>query len=913
MKKIFALISVVFIVSSSFAQYADIPDSNFRNKLRELYPSCFNTAGLLDTTCSEIINEDSIAFVENPGIRNLDGIQYFKNLVTLNCSYVWFLDTIPSLPVSLKNFYCKSVALRTLPSLPQGLLKLSCWNNYQLTTLPVLPSSLIHLESWEGALTSLPILPEGLQFLYCASNNLTSLPAIPNSLLDLDFGYNKIPSFPVLPNTLKHLECNNNPLHTIPAFPASLEFLDCSADSLTVLPEFTDNGQWIYLACNSNQLTSLPTLPQLVTELVDCSNNRLTSLPRLTPTRRFDCRYNQISYIGDFYGPSFLYCSYNQLTSLPDLRVVEFLDISYNNITCLPKISPYFPWMDVSVIIDSSIKCNPNYDEHVIMNINLPHCNPTNNVNQCQPFPVIMGAIFYDNNNNNVRDAGEPYKRNAEVHLSTGLVVHSSNGGNYQIGPDSIGTYTVTVTPPPYFNVTPASALYTFTNYDTVVTKDFALQAAATVDSLTVRIIPINSAARPGFSFSYMISYENSGTTTLSPNIVFDYDQTRLNYSTSSVSGVVDNSNTLTYNTGVLVPGQSGSFIGYFTLNTTVPLGDTLNARADISANSFAGNDLVQNIVRGSFDPNDKQATPQLSPSQVASGKYIDYTIRFQNTGTDTAFNIVISDMLNGNLQAGTLQMLVSSHDCKATVKDNTVFFEFINILLPDSNVNEPMSHGFVSFRIKPQPTVAVNSTIPNKAAIYFDYNSPVITNTAGTLIKDFITVPLKLISFSAVPQNDNTTTLYWNTVNEINSKHFIIERGSDGLHFSSIASVAAKGMASNNYSANVADNNNGIVFYRLKMVDNDGKFSYSPIIKIDRRKNAAGFSVLTNPVKDILIINTTDRLLNNTSANIINTEGAVVKSFVIKEGSQTVEVKGLPDGIYYLKTMNGSIRILIR
>jgi uncharacterized repeat protein (TIGR01451 family) len=379
------------------------------------------------------------------------------------------------------------------------------------------------------------------------------------------------------------------------------------------------------------------------------------------------------------------------------------------------------------------------------------------------------------------------------------------------------------------------------------------------------------------------------------------------------VSGVMDNTDYLAYSTGPIVPGESNSFIGYFTLKTTVPLGDTLNAKATISANTFTAYDSVQTIVRGAFDPNDKQATPQLSPSQVASGKYIDYTIRFQNTGTDTAFSVVISDTLSDDLQKGTLQMLASSHNCKTTVKDNIVFFEFLNILLPDSNVNEPMSHGFVSFRIKPQTTVAPNTTITNKAAIYFDYNAPIITNTAGTLIKDFTVVPLRLVSFSAVPQSDNTVSLYWNTANEINTKHFVIERSNDGLRFNSITTVAAKGNANNNYNANVTDANTGVVFYRLKMEDRDGSFTYSPVIKIDRRKNTAGFSLLTNPVIDFIIINTTDRGLNNTQASIINMQGAVVKTFVVREGSQTVEIKDLPKGVYYLRTVNGSQKIMLQ
>jgi hypothetical protein len=201
---------------------------------------------------------------------------------------------------------------------------------------------------------------------------------------------------------------------------------------------------------------------------------------------------------------------------------------------------------------------------------------------------------------------------------------------------------------------------------------------------------------------------------------------------------------------------------------------------------------------------------------------------------------------------------------------------------------------------------------IPNKAAIFFDYNAPVITNTAGTLIKDFTVVPLRMVSFSAVPQTDNTTSLHWNTANEINTKNFMIEQSTDGIRFNSILTVMAKGNASNNYNAVIAEFNSGVIYYRLKIVDNNGSFTYSPIIKIDRRKNAAGFSILTNPVNDFIVINTTDRALNNTSCSIISSQGAVVKIFIIREGSQTVNVNGLSNGIYYLRTARGSSRIII-
>jgi uncharacterized repeat protein (TIGR01451 family) len=145
-------------------------------------------------------------------------------------------------------------------------------------------------------------------------------------------------------------------------------------------------------------------------------------------------------------------------------------------------------------------------------------------------------------------------------------------------------------------------------------------------------------------------------------------------------------------------------------------------------------------IVSTSFDPNDKQATPQLTPEQVTAGKRINYTIRFQNTGTDTAFNIVIADTLSSLLQDSTLQMIGSSKPCKVTVTGNVVFFEFLNVLLPDSGINSIGSNGYVSFSVQPKTSVN-SSSIPNTASIYFDYNVPVATNTATTLIQEPNTV----------------------------------------------------------------------------------------------------------------------------------------------------------------------------
>ena len=135
----------------------------------------------------------------------------------------------------------------------------------------------------------------------------------------------------------------------------------------------------------------------------------------------------------------------------------------------------------------------------------------------------------------------------------------------------------------------------------------------------------------------------------------------------------------------------------------------------------------------GSYDPNDKQGFPiGYGPNHyIRPGTEIEYLIRFQNTGTDTAFAVVIRDTLSPWLDPLTVHAGVSSHPYRFELAgEGTLIFDFQNILLPDSNVNEPESHGFVRFSIRTRTDMPLETDIPNAAAIYFDFNDPVITNT---------------------------------------------------------------------------------------------------------------------------------------------------------------------------------------
>jgi Secretion system C-terminal sorting domain len=86
-----------------------------------------------------------------------------------------------------------------------------------------------------------------------------------------------------------------------------------------------------------------------------------------------------------------------------------------------------------------------------------------------------------------------------------------------------------------------------------------------------------------------------------------------------------------------------------------------------------------------------------------------------------------------------------------------------------------------------------------------------------------------------------------------------------------------------------------------------------SPVIKIDRKKNIATFIILRYPVKNIVNISTADVMLNNSRAQIISMQGAVVKSFTLKEGSQTIDLGGLSPGKYYIRTTRGNENFLLR
>ena len=161
--------------------------------------------------------------------------------------------------------------------------------------------------------------------------------------------------------------------------------------------------------------------------------------------------------------------------------------------------------------------------------------------------------------------------------------------------------------------------------------------------------------------------------------------------------------------------------------------------------------------IVGSYDPNEKLAFPEGFKTShfIEQNTPIDYQIGFQNTGNDTAFTVILRDTLDKSLDIATLNMGASSHTFTwDLVGKNVLTISFDNIKLVDSFRNEAASHGFVKFRINQKKDVPLGTIINNQAAIYFDFNSPIFTNTT------FHTVGKNVLRVSVESVVDKKTTI---------------------------------------------------------------------------------------------------------------------------------------------------------
>ena len=569
-------------------------------------------------------------------------------------------------------------------------------------------------------------------YLYLASSNLTEVDLSQNTQLEI-------------------LGIHNSQISTLDlSAHVNLHTIDVSNNQLTniVFPEGVFLNE---LMLQNNQLTSLDLSP--INKIGDygfnCSNNPLTEF--IT---------GDATFVGDFR------CENTLLTSL-NVKPEEFLAIYVNNNYNLQYIQSKNPVPgETSYNLVERIYADncPNLEVICVeypdaiysdgghyayspssvipaQTIISTDCSTTSDdLNQ------IFGTITFDDENDGC-DASDPTMDGVLVQTTDGTNTFSTNTYSNGFYAESVneGTFTVSLQNlPSYFNVTPATQSTTFTGLNNTETLNFCVTSTQTINDVNVTLIP-TSQARPGFNASYQLIYKNVGTTTLSGDVTLHFDDAMQTFVSANPIADASTVNSLTFNYSNLEPFESRTID--IVLNTftpgTVDGGDILNFMATITPESgdYTPNDntytLAQTVVN-SFDPNDKQVLQGAEILEAETDEYLDYLIRFQNTGTASAINISVTDVLNDKLDWNTLQMVSTSHAYEVNITNgNFVQFVFDGINLPAEQDNEPASHGFIAFKIKPKSDVVIGDIITGQANIYFDYNAPIITNEVSTEIVD--------------------------------------------------------------------------------------------------------------------------------------------------------------------------------
>lgn len=535
------------------------------------------------------------------------------------------------------------------------------------------------------------------------------------------------------------------------------------------------------------------------------------------------------------------------------------------------------------------------------------------------PVNRIKGTVFLDNNSNGLKDTGEPYYSNLAVKSKKIDSITSLTYGGLFINEVDTGNFITTVSLSfPYYNVVPSSALSSFATYFNTDSISFALQPIPNKQDLSISTIPL-IASRPGFSSTYRIFYKNIGTTTISSGEVLFKKDNRTTLVASSPTVTTSNGDTLKWSFSNFAPGDTASVFVTLQVATppTVNVGDTLSYMAivtPVTADETPSNDTaaLKQVVVGSIDPNDKTENNGgvISSSFVTNGDYLQYTVRFQNTGTADATNVVVRDTLGSRVDLGTLEVVAASHPYALSIENgNQLVWSFNDIMLPASSVDEPGSHGYIVYRIRPKSDVVVGETIHNNASIYFDYNLPVMTNDATTLVQDnFSVLPIQLLNFTG-QLNNNTVQLKWKVSNAKSFERFEIERSVDGRIYDKAGCVSFDhSIADYQAQDNISTLQSNRIFYRLKLIDADGNFTYSKVISFNISVQDH-FIVYPNPARSEMYVSITSGKNENLQFRITDASGKVIanQQKEIQKGNNVfpVNTSKLKKGNYVLQVIS--------
>ena len=397
-------------------------------------------------------------------------------------------------------------------------------------------------------------------------------------------------------------------------------------------------------------------------------------------------------------------------------------------------------------------------------------------------YGTVTGVTYKDANGNGSRDAGE-IQMDAVLERTPGGYYHYAGSDPYSFCSDS-GSFTLTVPNPPlYHTVTPASQSYSANTLGTLINgMDFGFQPIPGIYDGQVDVWGWNPWI--GNNTTYNIHYGNVGTESFDGNVTLTLDTLTTFVSSVPVPTTV-NGQIITWNITGLTPGDAGSIQVTYLTDSTAFTSDMVTASVvlaiDHDEETEADNtDAISAHPTTSFDPNEKLVdVAQITTGEIAEGKALEYTIHFQNTGTQPAVNIVLRDMIDSDLDLSSFEMVGATHANQIAFNGNEIVWSFPGIMLPDSSSDLVGSQGGVHFRIQPKSTSLPGTLFENNAGIYFDYNEPVITNTVVTVVSspESVFELAKANGFTVYPNPGNgDMRLLWASTSVANARIDVID-----------------------------------------------------------------------------------------------------------------------------------------
>ncbi len=548
----------------------------------------------------------------------------------------------------------------------------------------------------------------------------------------------------------------------------------------------------------------------------------------------------------------------------------------------------------------------------------------TDSLGNFQPSRVF-GRTFIDENKNCKFDTGEPPFPN--------LILTKNVYPDYFISTDTNGFFEV-VTPlgqisfypkvHPYFQscVDYFSANFLLGNIDTI---DFPIQRK--IDCPLLNIDLAAPRFRPCSDGNFQIQYSNLGAATaFSPKIMVELDE-KLEFQAASLPPTSVNGQTLIFDLPDVASLENGKITIHFKTSCDAQIGDTLCSTAKISPDSLClpADDLnfgsfqpfFAKFCRGvvnSFDPNDKSVYPpgRKPGNFISRDSTLHYLIRFQNTGNDTAYSVVVKDALPYLIDRPTIVPGASSHPYIFSMTENgTVTFRFEKINLPAKQTNELTSEGFVQFTVRIKKDASYNSQFYNTAQIFFDNNAPITTNATVLSIDKLNIFTKKDTAFCPGGLFLGIEIFKDTTFSKIDTFYYGTNTLLTHIHvFPSFKNTIDTTLAiGQNVSGYIVKPNFQTIKWNYKTIHGCDSTIFWNIFGITSTGEAsqAGFEISPNPFfNEIFIKSIENQLPGNCQFQLINNLGSTVfsENFDPQKLSAGVrwQIPNLPGGVYFLK-----------